>query len=212
MVTQINMQYTCWQNYFTCRLDSRSVKCNICDANDIVMCCSREYAPVHLYRTHNMINEEIIFQWNSDNDIIWQYFSKEDLFTAKCKFCRQLLNGAYKKKNLERHLKSVHSQEIAAMQEEITRTWVSPHFTFDLDNCDIKCIHCNYSGKMYYGVDVLKNHLNNSHHIIEGIGETENYNVDATTQQSITEGNNVATSSQDHNIGVNRSEIQDPQR
>jgi len=59
------------------------------------------------------------------------------------------------------------------------------------------------------------NHLNNSHHINEDLGfhgKNENYNVDATTQQSIIEGNTVTTSSQDHNIGVNRSGIQDPQR
>jgi len=40
---------------------------------------------------------------------------------------------------------------------------VSPHFTFDMDNCNTNCIHCDYSVKIYDGVDVLKNHLNGDH-------------------------------------------------
>jgi len=41
---------------------------------------------------------------------------------------------------------------------------------------------------------------------------TGNYNVDTVTQQPITERNNVATSSQDYNMGVNCRGIQDQQR
>jgi len=181
-------------------------------------CPSRKHAPIHLYTYHNIIDQGSIFKWNNDNHLIWQHFTKKDVFNAECKHCGTLFKTAYNKRYLDRHLRAVHSQKIAAIQEEITRTWISPHFTFDLDNCNISCMHCSYSVKIYDGVDVLSNHLNNSHHINEDLGfhgKTENYNVIATTQQSITEGNTVTTvttSSQDHTIGVNRSGIQDPQR
>jgi len=197
MATQTNMQYKCWKKYFT-RLNRHSVKCNICNADNIVICCSRKYAPVHLYRTHNIIDEKVILQWNNDNYFIWQYFSKEDKFTAKCKFCSKLLLGAYEKSCLETHLKLIHLQEI---QEEIKRTWVSAHFTFDLDNCDISCIHCTYCVKIYDGVDVLKNHLKDEHDLDENVVHLIKNELDylEATMQCTTEESNVVTSFQDGN-------------
>jgi len=215
MATQTNIQYNCMQKYFS-KFNHFTVKCNICSEF-----CSYTYALMHLYRNHDIIDQKAMLKWNNDDDLIWQYFSKIELFIAECKLCGYLLT-AYIKNNLQQHLKSqYHLQLVAAKRKRITRTWVSQHVTFDLDNCDIYCMHCMYSVKIHDGVDVLKNHLIKKHnhlikkHINEDLefhGKTENYNVDATTQQSITEGNNVATSSQDHNIGVNCSGIQDPQR
>jgi len=60
-------------------------------------------------------------------------------------------------------LRVVHNQVVAAIQEEITRSWVSEHFTFDLPNCNTICEHCSYSGKIYDGIDVLINHLQDRH-------------------------------------------------
>jgi len=197
MATQTNIQYKSWRSYFT-RSNSNYVKCNICDADNIVMYCSRRFAPVHLYRSHNITDQKSISQWNSDNDLIWQHFSKEELFTAKCKFCSKLLRGAYDKNFLDKHLRKVHSQEIAAIQEEITRTWVSAHFTFDLDNCYISCIHCIYCVKIYDGVDVLKNHLKEKHDLEENFVDLIANELDyLETMQCTTEECNVATSFQD---------------
>jgi len=209
MATQTNIQYSCLQTYFS-KANKFTVKCNICNKLS-----SNSHALRHLHKFHNIIDQEAISNWNDDNHSIWKYFSKKELFTAECKHCGNLFN-AYSKNNLQKHLMSLmHLQLIAPIRDEITRTWVSQHVTFNVDNCDKYCRHCNCSFKIYDGVDVLKNHLINRHHINEDLefhGKTENYNVDATTQESITEGNNVATSSQDHNVGVNRSGIQDPQR
>jgi len=189
MATQENIHYNCLQKYFS-RFNNFTKKCNICSK-----LCSENYALMHLYKFHDIIDEEALLKWNNDNDVIWQYFSKKELFIAKCKFCGNSLT-AYNKKNLQQHLKSqMHSQLIASKREEISRSWVSPHFKFGLDNYDIYCIHCEYSFIIFDRVDVLKYHLNNRHHINEDLGfhrKTENCNVDATTQQSITEGNNVA--------------------
>jgi len=147
MPTQTNIQNN-WEKYFT-RVN-HSLKCNICNA-----ICTRQCGPVHLYRSHNITDQKIILQWNNDNHLIWQHYFKKDLFSAECKFCGKLLNSAYYKRNLDIHLKLVHSQEIAAIQEEITRTWVSLHFTFDYDY-KTNCKYCDYSVKIYDGVDVLK--------------------------------------------------------
>jgi len=160
MATQTNIQNNWWWKYFTRR--NSAATCNICNA-----ICSKQYAPVHLYKSHNITDQKTISQWNNDNHLIWQHFSKKELFSAECKFCGRLLKSAYNKWYLDQHLRLVHLQEIAAIREEITRTWVSPHFTFDLHRCDTKCIICGYSFKIYDGVVVLKNHLNEAHNINE---------------------------------------------
>jgi len=212
MTTQINVQCYSWLWKYFSKLNHFSVKCNICNAS-----CSLRRASLHLYLSHNITNQKILLKWNNDDHLIWQHFIKKDLFTAECKLCGCLFTSAYCKKGLEQHMINKHAQLIAAIREEITRTWVSPHFTFNMDDCSTNCIRCNYKIKTFYGVDVLKNHLHNNHYIIihgdsKFYGKTRDYNSDATTQQSVTEEINVATSSQDHNMGVNRRRIQDQQR
>jgi len=209
MATETNIQNSWLWKYFN-RSNNSSVICTICNES-----CSRQWAPVHLYRSHNIIEQKVILKWNNDDHLIWQHFFKKDLFIAECKFCGYLLSSAYKKEGLEIHIIRMHSQLITAIRKEITRSWVSPHFTFNMDDCSTNCIHCDYNIKTFYGVDVLKNHLNSNHYMIihkdsEFHGKIRDYNSDATTRQSITEGNNVATSSQDHNIymGANRRGIQ----
>jgi len=155
MATQTNVEDDWWWKFFT--RQNKLVKCNICNT-----VTKRYRAPSHLYRSHDITNQEVILQWNNDNHLIWQHFSKKDLFSAECNFCGRLFKSAYEKGNLETHLRFIHTQEIAAIREEITRTWVSSHFTFDY-NWKINCKYCNYSGKIYEGVDVLKNHLNKDH-------------------------------------------------
>jgi len=207
MATKTNIQNNWLWKYFNSSNDL-SLKCTICNES-----CSRPWAPAHLYRSHNIIDREVILKWNTDDHLIWQHFSKKDLFIAECKLCGYLLSSAYQKKGLEQHMIRKHSQLITAIREEITRTWVSSHFTFNMNDCNTNCIRCNYKIKTFYGVGVLKNHLNNSHYTIihEGSGfhgKTRDYNSDATTQSTIEE-NNVATSSPDHNMRINRRGIQD---
>jgi len=150
-----------WWEYFTTVKKSKSVKCNICSEIS-----SRERAPAHLYRFHKMTDQDVILRWNNDNHSIWRHFIKKDLFSAECKLCGNLINSAYQKRNLDIHLQFTHSQEIAAIREEITRTWVSPHFTFD-NNYDTNCIYCDYYCKIYDGMSVLENHLKEVHNLDE---------------------------------------------
>jgi len=189
---QTNIQND-WRKYFT--TVNKYKKCNICGE-----ICSRHYAPAHLYRRHNITDQEIIFQWNNDNDLIWQHFSKEDLFNAKCKLCGNLLKGAYVKGNLELHLTRIHDQEINAIREDIERTWVSPHFMFN-DRYKIKCMYCDYFGNIYDGVDVLKNHLKEVHDLDEHFVKRIEKELDylETTMQCTTAERNAATSFQDGN-------------
>jgi len=150
-----------WWEYFTTVNDSKSVECKIC--NEIT---SRQRAPAHLYGTHKMTDQEAMLRWNNDNNSLFQYFSKKDLYSAECKFCGKLINSAYNKRNLQIHFQYVHSKEVSAIREEITRAWVSPHFAFDY-RCKINCMHCKYSGKIYDGVGVLENHLKEVHNLDE---------------------------------------------
>jgi len=186
---QANIQSNVWM-YFT-TVNKNNVQCDICNA-----ICIRHHAPIHLYRSHNITDQRIISQWN-DNHLIWQHFSRKDLFSAECKYCGKLLKSAYDKQNLDAHLRVFHKHEI---REEITRTWVSPHFTFD-HKCKINCMYCDYSGKIYDGVDVLKNHLKEVHdldeHFVKRIEKELDY-LEATMQYTI-EDSNVATSFQDGN-------------
>jgi len=190
MATQTNN----WQKYFT-RVNKKSQKCNICN-----IICSSPVAPSHLYRCHNITDRVILLQWNNDNDLIWQHFFKEDLFSAKCKFCDKLLKSAYNKRYLNVHLTVIHSEKVAAIREDITRTWVSPHFTFDRE-CIIYCMYCDYFGKIYDGVGVLKNHLKEVHNLDENFVRPIKNELDylETTMQCTTEESNVATSFQNGN-------------
>jgi len=112
---QANIQNNVWM-YFT-RLNNISVKCKICNVIYV-----KYRAPVHLYRSHNITDQRIISQWNNDNHLIWEHFSKKDLFSAECKYCGKLLKSAYSKQSLNAHLRVVHKQKIDAIREEITRT------------------------------------------------------------------------------------------
>jgi len=184
MATQPNVRNNWLWKYFT--KQDRFRKCNICKA-----ICSEIFAPAHLYRSHKITDQSVILKWNNDNHLIWQHFSKKDLFIAECKICGRLLKSAYDKRILDAHLRIFHSQEIAAIREEITRTWVSSHFTFD-HKYEINCKHCcDYSFKIYDGVDVLKNHLKENHNIDEYFeNRIEDHNIDEYFENRI----------EDHNI------------
>jgi len=193
MATQTTIQNN-WENYFT-RVNYRTVKCNIC--NEIFR---RVRGPVHLHRSHKITDQEVMLEWHNDNHLIWQHYIKRDLFSAECKFCGKLFKSAYDKWYLDMHLRSVHSKEMAAIREEITRTWVSTHFTFD-DNCNAICMLCDYFFKIYDGLHVLKNHLKENHNLNENFVHFMQEMVDhlETTMQCTTEESNVATSFQDGN-------------
>jgi len=197
MTTQTNIQiFNNWWCKYVTRVNRYSVKRDICDA-----ICTKHLIPVHLYRFHNITDQEVISQWNNDNDSIWQHFSKKDLFSGECKFCGKLFKTGYNKATLERHLRVIHKREMAAIRKRITRSWVSPHFTFNLYNYYSNCMYCDYSVKIYDGVDVLKNHLIEVHELDENVVHRIEKELDylETTMQCTTEESNVATSSQDGN-------------
>jgi len=72
-----------------------------------------------------------------------------------------------------------------------------------MDNCNTNCIYRNYSVEIFYGVNVLKNHLNKNYNIEYFMDRIENMKIiylDETIIQCITKENNVAISFQDGNI------------
>jgi len=62
---------------------------------------------MHLYKFHNIIDQGVMLTWNNDNHLIWQHFSKKELFTAECKLCGSLLS-AFSITHLEQHLRCTH--------------------------------------------------------------------------------------------------------
>lgn len=194
---QNNSQRNWVWNHFS-KLDQSHTKCKYCIK--IIHKYKCRYTKImcmkaHLYNTHKIYDEKDLLKWNKDPHFLWQYFFKKDLFLAKCKICDDSFYNVYDKSSLGRHLIQWHPDIISFIQKEITRTWLSQHFTFDMKNHNTNCTHCDYTSKIYNGPNVLKSHLNISHNIkveSEFDGKTGYYNVDATAQQSITEENAIS--------------------
>lgn len=150
------------QKYFR-KLNSINVQCNICDK---ICNYGLKMAPIiHLYQSHKIYNEGDVLDWTNDIHPIWQYFSKIELYTAKCEICNEIWYDAYSKLWLEEHLIQRHPQLIVEIRNKITNTWLPLHFTLNTENCCTNCMHCNYSIKTCYGIDVLTDHLKRAHNI-----------------------------------------------
>jgi hypothetical protein len=101
---------------------------------------------VHLLHEHNIIFDlEEYISWNNDTDLIWQHFSKEDLYLAKCNICDILLFNGHKKSSLWAHLTDIHSETM----NEIVNFWTSSH----TKNIDAECINRFYANKICHRTD-----------------------------------------------------------
>ncbi|KYQ59404.1 hypothetical protein ALC60_01576 [Trachymyrmex zeteki] len=143
----------------------------------------------HLYHKHNKCTEEDRLKWKNNNDLIWRYFDKGDLYTERCKFCKIICYEPYIP-NLKSHLQR-HNQEIrAAIQEEIANKSLSQYFKIDEEKFSASCKHCYYKMDIFYGTDELIHHIyfikNES---IRSGQEPEDNDVNRMTQQSINHEN-----------------------
>lgn len=156
--------------YFN-KLNKFNIQCNFCDK---IYKYGLEMTPIaHLYQSHKVYNKENVLDWINDIHPIWQYFSKVELYTVKCKICSEIWCDVYNKSWLEEHLIQRHSQLIIEIRNKITSTWLPLHFTLNTENCSTNCMHCNYSIRTFYGIDVLKNHLRQTHNIWDYVEELE---------------------------------------
>ncbi|XP_028048218.1 uncharacterized protein LOC114254940 [Monomorium pharaonis] len=156
---------------------SRKRECNICHK----VCHNNKDMKVHLYRYHEIYNNEDVID---RSNLIWQYYTEEMKYTARCKICDKLLSGGYRKYNLEDHLIRRHLPTITkAILQQVEYTWALQYFMIDtLNSKKIKCKICDKMHNIFQ-IDNLQEHL-----LLHGIKETtekrtKEINVDITTNQ-----------------------------
>ena len=193
-----------WKHFV--KLNSSTVQCNIdccdqtyCNRNPIKMI---NLIKTHLYHKHKIWTEEDRLKWENNNDLVWQYFDKVDLYKGKCKFCKNIHHEAYIP-YLKWHLRKKHSQEIRAIaQKEIATKSLSQYFKIDEKEPTAWCKRCYLKMDILYGTDALIHHIcfkKNQH--LRSRQNSEDNNVNRMTQQSITT-ENANTSS--HHDDINR--------
>ncbi|XP_011870777.1 PREDICTED: uncharacterized protein LOC105563638 [Vollenhovia emeryi] len=166
------MEQNCWLwNHYT-KLSTRA-ECKICRKT---FDAYRGLYPLkaHLSYKHEIQNGEENYQWKSkvETRLIWEYFSKEDRYSARCNKCSGILAHAYKTSVLEKHLLT-HSEIEASLRETITGTWLSKYFT--VTECKAKCTwkDCKSAFKTYDPINVFKDHLRECHCVDENSGREE---------------------------------------
>ena len=129
-------------------LPNNNVKCKYCNQmynsvyHKIIMWIS------HLYLKHGIYNEEEKLRWENDDDSVWKYFNKIDLYVVKCNvmLCNNVSDYMHNT-DLKNHLKHIHSHEIAAdkqIQTDIANNSLSGHFTISVEHFTVNCYHCKY--------------------------------------------------------------------
>ena len=146
------------------KLDDSTVQCNIDNCNKTYTTFDRNKGRLtmmikgHLYHEHEKYDEEDRLKWENDNDLIWRYFDKVDLYKEKCKFCNNSLCATYISK-LRSHLQR-HYQTIRAMvRKEIANMSLSQYFKINEDKFSATCKRCNYNTDILYGTDKLIHHI-----------------------------------------------------
>ncbi|TGZ53595.1 hypothetical protein DBV15_05124 [Temnothorax longispinosus] len=132
-------------------------------------------AKQHLLRVHNMYEEEEERTWRNDTYSLWQHFSREENFWARCEFCDRPI-FAYKRHYLMSHLKKCNKNALAKIREDIVCSWLSQYFEFT--DRDAYCKICKspseyYCVRIFEGRDVLESHV--KHHYEGGVIEQSVY-------------------------------------
>ncbi|KYN36408.1 hypothetical protein ALC56_09368 [Trachymyrmex septentrionalis] len=122
----------------------------------------------HLYHMHNIWTEEDRLKWENDNNLVWKYYDKIDLYRAKCRFCKKIYHESYIP-NLKQHLQIYHNQKIrAVIEKEIANQALWQYFEIHVEKFTARCKCCNDEINIFYGTDVLIHHTcntsTNSHH------------------------------------------------
>ncbi|XP_018368651.1 PREDICTED: uncharacterized protein LOC108764769 isoform X2 [Trachymyrmex cornetzi] len=189
------------------KLDDPYVQCNINNCKKtykiINKCESRAILMMkgHLYHEHGKYDEKDRLKWENDNDLIWRYFDKANLYTVSCKFCDNLLRQPYVPL-IKSHLQN-HRQEIrAAVQKEFADKSLSQYYKIDMKELNAQCKRCKDKMDIFYGTDALTHHIREclkKYQRLKSGQKSEDNNVNRTTQQS-TATENANTSSHHDNI------------
>ncbi|XP_011631806.1 uncharacterized protein LOC105423664 [Pogonomyrmex barbatus] len=161
-----------WQHYTS--ISKSEIKCNHCNKiyKGLHITSNRKQ---HLYNFHKISNNNEWKNFKTTHNLVWQYFTKEEGYTAKCTICNQLIKSASHVTCLKSHLTSKHKQEVINIQETIKRAWLIRHFAINNDSHTIKCIHCKRKLTIFLGINGLENHLLTFHGINDST-QTERQN------------------------------------
>ncbi|KYN15758.1 hypothetical protein ALC57_12056 [Trachymyrmex cornetzi] len=167
----------------------------------------------HLYHEHGKYDEKDRLKWENDNDLIWRYFDKANLYTVSCKFCDNLLRQPYVPL-IKSHLQN-HRQEIrAAVQKEFADKSLSQYYKIDMKELNAQCKRCKDKMDIFYGTDALTHHIREclkKYQRLKSGQKSEDNNVNRTTQQS-TATENANTSSHHDNINSQPGNRENQQR
>jgi len=205
------------------KLDNFTVQCNIDGCDQIYINRNRKLInrmittiKEHLYHKHEIWNEEDRLKWVNNNDLIWRYFDKVDLYKEKCKFCNISLHQAhipFIKKHLQRH----HQEIITIVRKEIADKSLSQDFEIDEKEFSALCKYCNVKKNIFYGTDVLTHICSKKNQCLKSMSRQKskhnnvNRKTQPRTQQSIAT-ENVITSSHHDDINKQVPRNQDQQR
>ncbi|XP_011059679.1 PREDICTED: putative uncharacterized protein DDB_G0282133 isoform X2 [Acromyrmex echinatior] len=201
------------------KLDNFTVQCNIDGCDQIYINRNRKFInrmittiKEHLYHKHEICNEEDRSKWVNNNDLIWRYFDKVDLYKEKCKFCNISLHQAhipFIKKHLQKHRQEI----ITIVRKEIANKSLSQDFEIDEKEFSALCKYCNVKKNIFYGTDVLKHICLKKKQRLMSRQEPEDNDVNRMTQPRIQQSiatENVITNS--HHDDINRQTPRNQER
>ncbi|KAL6256420.1 hypothetical protein P5V15_012533 [Pogonomyrmex californicus] len=116
----------------------------------------------HLYYHHKESNLEEDEKWRTmkvDPNSAWRYFTKDEIFKAKCNVCKKIIKNAYMLRVLERHLIHCHQTIIKNIQEEIKSSWLFKYLTFVDEQKKVKCSRCDNKLSIFLGTEGLEQHM-----------------------------------------------------
>ncbi|KAL6256244.1 hypothetical protein P5V15_012360 [Pogonomyrmex californicus] len=151
------------------KISNKEIQCKYC--NKIY---KRSRISLHLKKhllTHGITFYVMEYLKNRQNNMyMWQYYTLEENYNAKCIICNKLIRNIENYK-LKSHIIIQHQEEITKIQKTITDVWLSQHFAFDVikrqESHKTRCIHCNLKLDIFKGIDSLANHLEIFHNINE---------------------------------------------
>jgi len=180
-----------------------SIQCNIC--NKIYKMTDakkdREMTLIkgHLYHEHGEYDKKDRLEWENNNDLIWQYFDKTNLYTAKCKFCGCCIHHSYVP-NIKLHLRNHHQEIRTDIQKKIADKSLWQYFEIYEEKFSAWCKRCDVKLDIFYGTDVLINHIcSKRNKSLRSRQEPEDKpDVNRMTQQSVVDENTNSSSYHDN--------------
>jgi len=174
-----------WEWKYISKEKARRLKCNFCSKT----LYSLLRAKVHLFQAHGINEDE--FEVNRSN-LLWQYFTEEVKYSAKCKICNRVLILGYWELRLRHHLEALHPLILNELVHTISTSLYS-HFEVDSKLYNAICLICDVPFNVFKIVQIEE------HLTIHGVNmETRNFiknKIFESINDSLAEVSNVDSAS-----------------